>query len=141
MGLYEQAKAKERLKIATADTSDNTLLDNLGAEADREVYGRILRQAKRYGKAHALPALDITNALLGGDPVPQTVKDACTNLVVSMYHGVHDDPALADFWQKASDRCIATFIEELEVDAEAWCTIIDSDENKPTGVYTLSGRL
>ena len=45
MALYESTKVKERLNIRSADSTSDTLISNLGSQADSEIVEK-LRYAK-----------------------------------------------------------------------------------------------
>jgi len=77
MALYESAKVKERLNIRSADNTSNTLISNLGSQADSEIVEK-LRYAKEERNISSLPAITDSST-----DIPQMIKDASTDRVVA----------------------------------------------------------
>jgi hypothetical protein len=121
---FELSKAKERLNFQTGDTADDTMLNNLGAEADNEILSELYIVANRYGKMQALPAVDVANGKIGGVAAPQEVKDASTNRVVSLYHAIKTkDTERSEYWMKLSKKALESFIIRYDSESElfsAW---------------------
>ena len=121
MAFFELAKVKERIPIPSADTADDNMLNNFGAEADNEVYNELYIVANRYGKLQALPAVDVPNGLIGGLSAPQSVKDASSNRVVALYHSSRTgDLEKAKHWMAMSKNALESFIVKLDSEADVF---------------------
>jgi hypothetical protein len=77
MVLFESAKVKERLNIRSADSTSDTLITNLGSQADSEIVEK-LRYAREERNIQSLPAISASST-----DVPQMIKDASTDRVVA----------------------------------------------------------
>ena len=77
MALYESTKVKERLNIRSADSTSDTLISNLGTQADSEIVEK-LRFAKEERNISSLPAISASST-----DIPQMIKDASTDRVVA----------------------------------------------------------
>lgn len=77
MTFYESSKVKERLNIRSTDSTSDTLISNLGSQADSEILEK-LRFAKEERKLNSLPAITTSSS-----DIPQMIKDASTDRVVA----------------------------------------------------------
>ncbi len=77
MALYESSKVKERLNIRSTDSTSDTLISNLGSQADSEIVEK-LRYAKEERNISSLPAISASSS-----DIPQMIKDASTDRVVA----------------------------------------------------------
>jgi hypothetical protein len=77
MALYESTKVKERLNIRSTDSTSDTLISNLGSQADSEIVEK-LRYAKEERNISSLPAISASSS-----DIPQMIKDASTDRVVA----------------------------------------------------------
>lgn len=77
MAFYESSKVKERLNIRSTDSTSDTLISNLGSQADSEILEK-LRFAKEERKLNSLPAITTSSS-----DIPQMIKDASTDRVVA----------------------------------------------------------
>ena len=77
MALYESSKVKERLNIRSTDSTSDTLISNLGSQADSEIVEK-LRYAKEERNISSLPAITDSST-----DIPQMIKDASTDRVVA----------------------------------------------------------
>jgi len=123
MTLFESTKVKERCKIT--DTADDTLITNLGAGADAEVVNQVYKVLKDIPNLKTLPIIDVSAGTVNGSAADQSLKDACTNRVVSAYKAINSDPDMAKFWLKKSDDEIKLFIDKQTVDSGIYGIVID----------------
>lgn len=77
MTFYESSKVKERLNIRSADSTSDTLISNLGSQADSEILEK-LRFAREERNISSLPAISTSSS-----DIPQMIKDASTDRVVA----------------------------------------------------------
>lgn len=77
MTFYESSKVKERLNIRSTDSTSDTLISNLGSQADSEILEK-LRFAREERNISSLPAISTSSS-----DIPQMIKDASTDRVVA----------------------------------------------------------
>lgn len=100
MPLYESTKAKERLGLQSSDTSFDTIITNLGTQADSEIKQKI---------EVINPDFDIND-----EENPQIVKDASTDrLVAYLYLVKMKYDSYKEFLAK-SDNMINLYLGEVK---------------------------
>jgi len=92
---YEQARAKRLLEIATADTSDDTLLDELGAVADQHIDNILIAHDEK------IP--------LAGTNILNDVRQMSALYVAALYKGKRGDEATQKFFMEQFDVLLAGF--------------------------------
>ena len=102
---YAQAKAKRILEIATADTSDDTLLDELGATADQHMDNILKIQDER---------IPLTGTLLN-DGIT-----AANFYVAYLYKAKRGDDESAKFFRGVFEELVAGMIENLAVEGKPY---------------------
>jgi hypothetical protein len=99
---YVQATTKLLLDIAAADTSDDTLLDALGALAGQHIDNILKKHDEK------IP-LQSTNIL-------DDIKMAANFYTASLYKGRREQPEDAKFWKEQFTETINGIIEKLSID-------------------------
>ena len=84
MAFAEQSRVREAVAGSTTATDFDTLIAAKMTEADNDLADMLYAAAQKWGKRQALPAVDITNAQIGGVSVPQNIKDAASNLAAAL---------------------------------------------------------
>lgn len=108
MALYESAKVKERLNIRSADNTSNTLISNLGSQADSEIVEK-LRYAKEERNISSLPAITDSST-----DIPQMIKDASTDRVVAYVFLSKQRREQYDKYLEKSNQTIDDYITLLD---------------------------
>ena len=108
MALYESAKVKERLNIRSADNTSNTLISNLGTQADSEIVEK-LRYAKEERNISSLPAITDSST-----DIPQMIKDASTDRVVAYVFLSKQRREQYDKYLEKSNQTIDDYITLLD---------------------------
>lgn len=108
MALYESAKVKERLNIRSADNTSDTLISNLGSQADSEIVEK-LRYAKEERNISSLPAISATST-----DIPQMIKDASTDRVVAYVFLSKQRREQYDKYLEKSNQSIDDYITLLD---------------------------
>jgi hypothetical protein len=89
---YVQADAKVLLKIAAADTTDDTLIDSFGAVANQHI-------------DNILEIYD-EKIPLQGTNVLEDIKKAANFYVAQLYHSHRNNPELAEHWKNLFNQLI-----------------------------------
>lgn len=108
MALYESSKVKERLNIRSADNTSNTLISNLGTQADSEIVEK-LRYAKEERNISSLPAITDSST-----DIPQMIKDASTDRVVAYVFLSKQRREQYDKYLEKSNQTIDDYITLLD---------------------------
>lgn len=108
MALYESAKVKERLNIRSADNTSDTLISNLGSQADSEIVEK-LRYAKEERNISSLPAITDSST-----DIPQMIKDASTDRVVAYVFLSKQRREQYDKYLEKSNQTIDDYITLLD---------------------------
>ena len=108
MALYESAKVKERLNIRSTDSTSDTLISNLGSQADSEIVEK-LRYAKEERNISSLPAISASST-----DIPQMIKDASTDRVVAYVFLSKQRREQYDKYLEKSNQTIDDYITLLD---------------------------
>lgn len=99
---YTQNNAKALLDIALTDTSDDTLLDLLGALANQHIDNILIQHDEK------IP--------LQGTNVLEDIKLAADYYTASIYKGRREQPDSAKFWMGAFQAIIDGIVEDRSID-------------------------
>ncbi|MCI0561657.1 MAG: hypothetical protein MN733_24475, partial [Nitrososphaera sp.] len=74
MTFFEGDRVREIFLGDTSDSTQNTLINAKGAEADQKIADWLFIIANKYSKLQALPAVDVTSGQIGGQAAPQHLR-------------------------------------------------------------------
>jgi hypothetical protein len=120
MAFFEGDRVRETFLGDTSDTSQNTLVNAKGAEADQKIADWLYVTANRFGKLQSLPAVDVSNGQIGGATVPQHIKDAASNLASALCFYKIGNKDMGDKYYELARLSIEGFIVRLESDSEIY---------------------
>ena len=107
MAFYESTKVKERLSIRSADSTFDTIIGNLGTQADSEIVEKI-RIARKERKLSSLPEISTSST-----DIPQMIKDASTDRVVAYMFLVKQRIDTYKEYLAKSDKAIEDYLMVL----------------------------
>ncbi|MEM2141317.1 MAG: hypothetical protein QXJ74_07720 [Nitrososphaera sp.] len=113
MTYYEIARLREITLGSATDTSQDTLLNAKGAQADSQIDDELYIAANRYSKLQSLPALP-----LAGDILTQSIRDAATDRAASLFFLARRMPELAAKYMEASKHAVQAFVLRLGSEGE-----------------------
>jgi hypothetical protein len=116
MALAEQARVREIMTGSTSDTSFDTLIGAKMSEADQQIKDELFLSAKKLGNVKSLPIIDVTNATLNGDAVPQHVKDMASNRAGALGFYAIGQNERAKVYMDISLKAIAAFTARLDAE-------------------------
>ena len=120
MAFFEGDRVREIFLGDITDTTQNTLINAKGAEADQKISDWLYITANKYGKLQALPAVDITNGQIGGIAVPQHIKDASSNLATALCFYKIGNKEQGDKYYELARSTVEGYIIRLESDSEIY---------------------
>ena len=103
---YVKTTVKALLDIATADTSDDTLLDLLGGLADKNIDNILKLHDEKIPRQ--------------GTNVDNDMKMAANFYTAALYKGRREQPDSAKFWMDQFDKIIDGIKAELKVDNQTY---------------------
>jgi hypothetical protein len=120
MPFFEADRVRENFLGDSTDTSQNTLINAKGAEADQKISDWLYIQANKYGKLQALPAVDVANGQIGGVAAAQHIKDAASNLATALCFFKIGNKDQGDNYHALAKSTIDAYIIRLESDSEIY---------------------
>jgi hypothetical protein len=120
MAFFEGDRVREIFLGDTSDTTQNTLVNAKGAEADQKISDWLYITANKYGKSQALSAVDITNGQIGGSAAPQHIKDASSNLGAALCFYKIGNKDMGDKYYELAKSTIDGYIIRLESESEIY---------------------
>jgi hypothetical protein len=108
MAFYESSKVKERLSIRSADSTFDTIIGNLGTQADSEIVEKI-RTARKERKLSSLPEISTSST-----DIPQSIKDSSTDRVVAYMFLVKQRIDTYKEYLAKSDKAIEDYVSVLD---------------------------
>jgi hypothetical protein len=120
VAFFEGDRVRETFLGDTSDTSQDTLVNAKGAEADQKIADWLYVTANRFGKLQALPAIDVANGQIGGVAAPQHIKDAASNLASALCFYKIGNKDMGDIYYELAKSTIDGYIVRLESDSEIY---------------------
>jgi hypothetical protein len=120
MAIFEGDRVREIFLGDTSDSSQNTLINAKGAEADQKIADWLYITANKYNKLQALPAVDVANGQLGGQAFPQHVRDAASNLAAALCFYKIGNDKMGDRYYDLAKSTIEGLIIRLESESETY---------------------
>jgi hypothetical protein len=115
MTYYEITRLREIALGSSTDSSQDTLLNAKGAQADSQIDDELYMAANRYSKLANLPALPLSGSML-----TQSVRDAATDRAASMFFLQQHQPEMSEKYMASSDRAVQAYVMRLESDEEIY---------------------
>jgi hypothetical protein len=115
MAYYEITRLREIALGSSTDSSQDTLLNAKGAQADSQIDDELYMAANRYSKLQSLPALPIAGAML-----TQSVRDAATDRAASLFFLQQHQPEMSEKYMASSDRAVQAYVMRLESEGEIY---------------------
>lgn len=122
---YTKANVKLLLDIASADTSDDTLLDMLGALANQHI-DNILKQHDE-----KIP--------LQGTNVLEDIKLAADYYTTSIYKGRREQPDSAKYWMEQYQVIIDGIVEERSFEGKSFVADRHNSRYSQSDIFELWG--
>jgi hypothetical protein len=115
MTYYEISRLREITLGSSTDSSQDTLLNAKGAQADSQIDDEMYMAANRYSKLQSLPALPLSGSML-----TQSIKDAATDRAASLFFLQQHQPEMSEKYMASSDRAVQAYIMRLDSEAEIY---------------------
>lgn len=112
---YDIARLREIALGSSSDTSQDTLLNAKGVQADSQIDDEIYMAANRSGRLQSLPALP-----LSGDLLTQSIKDAATDRAAALFFLQQHLMDLHEKYLAGSDTAVQSFILRLDSESEIY---------------------
>lgn len=109
MVLYEISKLRERTLGSSANTSQDSILNNFGAQAESRIWDVMKVEAIKQKKISALPITPLPDA-----EITQNLKDACTDLACAFYFRKQRNFEAAKQYKEDAKEGIAAFVSQLK---------------------------
>lgn len=114
MAFYNLLKVREIVTGSSGDSSQDSLIDSKGKEADQKLADRLFYTLSYNAKVKSLPVVDIANGQINGAAVPVHISDAASNLAASLcmkylrlYEGAKE-------YKQEFEETIMAYIAKLE---------------------------
>jgi hypothetical protein len=115
MAYYEIARLREIALGSSTDSSQDTLLNAKGAQADSQIDDELYMVANRYAKLASLPALPLSGSML-----TQSIRDAATDRAASLFFLQQHQPEMSEKYMASSDRAVQAYIMRLDGEGEIY---------------------
>lgn len=120
MAFAEQAKVRMIMTGSESTTDFDTIIGEKMTEADNDIADMLYAAAQKWGKRQALPAVDITNAQIGGVSVPQNIKDAASNLAAALCWLARQQFDNYKLYKELAQTAVDGYISRLSYDQEVF---------------------
>lgn len=118
MAFFELSRLREICLGSSTDSSEDTLLNAKGAQADAQVAAELIVSASNYGKTSALPSVNVTAGTVAGSTAPQNIKDSATDRAAGLF-----------FLSRRMFEAAKPYMESSKVAVEAYIIVLQSDQN------------